>query len=88
MSGIGDNSGNKQTILDVEPLKTSVASCMRAIAQDGELEVTYGREKPGISGQRVRLPDPGKNRAGILSRRQVFGVNATVVHRPPKRHGI
>ena len=61
MSGIGDNSGNKQTILDVEPLKTSVASCMRAIAQDGELEVTYGREKPGISGQRVRLPDPGKN---------------------------
>jgi cobaltochelatase CobT len=60
MARIGDNSGNKASIADVEPLKTSVASCMRAIAQDAELDVTYGKDKPGISGQRVRLPEPGK----------------------------
>ena len=61
MARIGDNSGNTASIKDVEPLKTSVASCMRAIAQDAELEITYGKDKPGIAGQRVRLPDPSKN---------------------------
>lgn len=61
MARIGDNSGNTASIADVEPLKTSVASCMRAIAQDAELEITYGKDKPGIAGQRVRLPEPGKN---------------------------
>ncbi|MCJ8307857.1 MAG: cobaltochelatase subunit CobT [Hyphomicrobiales bacterium] len=61
MARIGDNSGNTASIADVEPLKTSVASCMRAISQDAELEVSYGKEKPGMSGQRVRLPEPGKN---------------------------
>ncbi|MFD0915077.1 cobaltochelatase subunit CobT [Pseudahrensia aquimaris] len=58
MSRIGDNSGNKNSIADVEPLKTSVAGCMRAIAQDAELEITFGKDKPGMTGQRVRLPDP------------------------------
>ena len=51
MARIGDNSGNTASIADVEPLKTSVASCMRAIAQDAELEISYGKEKPGIAGQ-------------------------------------
>jgi len=60
MARIGDNSGNKESIADVEPLKTSVASCMRAIAQDAELEVSYGKDKPGMAGQRVRLPEPSK----------------------------
>ena len=61
MARIGDNSGNTASIADVEPLKTSVASCMRAIAQDAELEISYGKDKPGMAGQRVRLPEPGKN---------------------------
>ena len=58
MSRIGDNSRNTATIADVEPLKQSVAGAMRAIAQDAELEVSYGKDKPGMSGNRVRLPDP------------------------------
>jgi cobaltochelatase CobT len=61
MARIGDNSGNTESIKDVEPLKQSVAGCMRAIAQESELEITYGRDKPGMSGDRVRLPDPSKN---------------------------
>ena len=40
---IGDNSRNTATIADMEPLKASVAGCMRAIAQDAELEVTFPR---------------------------------------------
>ncbi len=61
MSRIGDNSQNTASIADVEPLKQSVAGCMRAIAQDSELEITYGKDKPGMTGDRVRLPDPSKN---------------------------
>jgi len=61
MSRIGDNSGNKASIKDVEPLKQSVASCMRAIAQDAELEITFGKDKPGMAGDRARLPEPSKN---------------------------
>ncbi len=60
MSRIGDNSKNTASIADVEPLKQSVAGCMRAIAQDAELEITYGKEKAGMAGDRVRLPDPSK----------------------------
>ena len=56
--GIGDNaraSGRKTA--DTEPLKNSLASAMRAIAQDNEIEVTYGNDKPGMAGNQVRLPD-------------------------------
>ena len=55
MARIGDNSGNTESIKDVEPLKQSVAGCMRAIAQESELEITYGRDKPGMSGAHGRL---------------------------------
>ncbi|MEO0546201.1 MAG: cobaltochelatase subunit CobT [Pseudomonadota bacterium] len=61
MSRIGDNSQNTQSILDVEPLKQSVAGCVRAIARDAEVEVTYGKDKPGMAGDRIRLPEPGRN---------------------------
>jgi len=58
MARIGDNSKNTASIADVEPLKQSVAGCMRAIAHDADLEITFGKDKPGMTGQRVRLPDP------------------------------
>ena len=56
---IGDNSRNRARPKgpDTEPLKQSVASAMRAIAQDHEIEITYGNDKPGMSGNAVRLPD-------------------------------
>ncbi|MGI9357180.1 MAG: cobaltochelatase subunit CobT, partial [Rhizobiaceae bacterium] len=65
MSRIGDNSRNTVSIVDIEPLKSSVAGCMRAIAQDAELEITYGKDKPGIAGDRVRLPEPSKNPSAV-----------------------
>ena len=56
---IGDNSRNRGRAKspDTEPLKRSVASAMRAIAQDHDIEITYGNDKPGMSGNAVRLPD-------------------------------
>ena len=60
MSRIGDNSANKASFADMEPLKQSVSGCMRAIAQDAELEITFCKDKPGMAGDRVRLPEPPK----------------------------
>jgi cobaltochelatase CobT len=40
-----------------EPFKRSVASCMRAIARR-DLEVTYAADKPGLAGDKARLPEP------------------------------
>jgi cobaltochelatase CobT len=41
-----------------EPFKRSVASCMRAIAKREDLEVTYAADKPGLAGDKARLPEP------------------------------
>ncbi|WP_204351334.1 hypothetical protein, partial [Serratia marcescens] len=41
-----------------EPFKRSVASCMRAIARREDLEVTYASDKPGLAGDKARLPEP------------------------------
>ena len=41
-----------------EPFKRSVASCMRAIARREDLEVTYAADKPGLAGDKARLPEP------------------------------
>ncbi|TDR89567.1 cobaltochelatase subunit CobT [Enterovirga rhinocerotis] len=41
-----------------EPLKRSIAACLRAIAHRPELEVTYAPDRPSLSGERARLPEP------------------------------
>lgn len=41
-----------------EPFKRAVAGCMRAIAKSPELEVAYAAERPGLAGQKARLPEP------------------------------
>ncbi|MGI9481012.1 MAG: cobaltochelatase subunit CobT [Hyphomicrobiales bacterium] len=39
-----------------EPFKRSVVLAMRTIAEDPELTVTFGAEKPSISGNKARMP--------------------------------
>ena len=56
--GLGDNSrAATRRQPDTEPLKQSLAGAMRAIGRDHEIEVAFGNDKPGMSGNQVRLPD-------------------------------
>ena len=41
-----------------EPFKRSVSSCLRAIAQAPELEVSFAAERPGLAPGKARLPEP------------------------------
>ncbi len=41
-----------------EPFKQSVASCLRALSRQPELEVNYAAERPALAGGKVRLPEP------------------------------
>jgi cobaltochelatase CobT len=41
-----------------EPFKRAVSGCLRAIAHQPELEVTFAAERPGHVGGKARLPEP------------------------------
>src|SRR5438128_12555548 len=41
-----------------EPFKRAVTGCLRAIARQPELEVTFAAERPGVAGGKARLPEP------------------------------
>ena len=41
-----------------EGVKRSVAACLRAIARRPELEVTYASDRPLLTSDRARLPEP------------------------------
>src|SRR5437763_655149 len=41
-----------------EPFKRAVSGCMRALARQPELEITFAAERPGIAGGKARLPEP------------------------------
>ncbi|KQT85859.1 cobaltochelatase subunit CobT [Aurantimonas sp. Leaf443] len=59
MARIGDNQrgGKAKVAADREPFRRAVAGCLRAIAGDAELEVTYAADRPGLAGKRARLPE-------------------------------
>ncbi|MDF2365714.1 cobaltochelatase subunit CobT [Sneathiella sp.] len=44
-----------------EPFKRAVTAAMRAMSHEKELEVVYGNDAPGMSGDRARLPNPAKD---------------------------
>ncbi len=41
-----------------EPFKRAVATTMRAIASHAELEVTFAADRPSLTGERARMPEP------------------------------
>src|SRR3954449_6227117 len=41
-----------------EPLKRAIAACMRAVAQNSDLEVTFASDRPALTGGKARLPEP------------------------------
>lgn len=58
MAGRGDNTRARPGgIADAEPFKRALSGCVRAIAGDHELEVVFSNDRPGLSGERARLPE-------------------------------
>jgi cobaltochelatase CobT len=41
-----------------EPLKRSIAGCMRAVAKKQDLEITFAADRPALMGDKARLPEP------------------------------
>lgn len=54
------NSASGKGESPTEPLKRAVSVTMRAIAREPELEVVFSSDQSGISGNRVRLPEPSR----------------------------
>jgi cobaltochelatase CobT len=57
-SNIKFKNGSKEA--PTEPFKRAVTSCLRAIAKQPELEVTFAAERPGLSPGKARLPEPAR----------------------------
>ena len=61
MAGRGDNSKPRAGgPVDMEPLRRAITGCVRSIAGDAEVEVAFANERPGMTGERIRLPELSK----------------------------
>src|SRR5437870_1068036 len=47
-----------------EPFKRAVTGCLRAIARKPDLEVSFAAERPGMAGDKARLPEPPRKLTG------------------------
>ncbi|OOG71696.1 Aerobic cobaltochelatase subunit CobT [Ensifer sp. M14] len=59
---MSSNSKAKPTTREnaAEPFKRALSGCIRSIAGDAEVEVAFANERPGITGERIRLPEISK----------------------------
>ncbi|MDN2567654.1 cobaltochelatase subunit CobT, partial [Aquibium sp. A9E412] len=58
MAGPGDNTrGRPKGAGDGDAFKRALTLCMRAVAGDHDLEVSFSKDKPALVGNRARLPD-------------------------------
>jgi cobaltochelatase CobT len=61
MAARGDNSKAKPgSPVDVEPLRRAITGSVRAIAGNDEVEVTFANDRPGMTAERIRLPELSK----------------------------
>jgi len=61
MAGPGDNTrGKPKNGTEMDAFKRAVSVCVRAISGDREMEVAFSKEKPALTGNRARLPEPPK----------------------------
>lgn len=57
----GDNSRAKSsTAIDTEPLRNAIAGSVRSVAGSAQVEVVFANERPGLAGERMRLPEISK----------------------------
>lgn len=72
-----------------EPFKRAVTSCLRAIARQPELEVTFAIERPGLSPGKARLPEPGRKmsrRDAAIVRGHADSIALKIACHDPKVH--
>jgi cobaltochelatase CobT len=69
MARPGDNlRGKPRAPVESETFRRALTVCMRAIAGDPELEVTFARDRPALTGHRARLPElPRKPTVGDIA---------------------
>ncbi|CAN7577161.1 cobaltochelatase subunit CobT [Rhizobium sp. LjRoot254] len=69
MAGAGDNSRARPgQVADLEPFRRALTGCIRSIAGSAEVEVNFANDKPGVVGDRMRLPELSKKpNAGELA---------------------
>jgi cobaltochelatase CobT len=61
MASRGDNSKSKGSgPVNSEPLRQAITGCVRSIAGSSEVEVSFANERPGLAGERIRLPEISK----------------------------
>jgi len=61
MAARGDNSKPRPGApVDAEPFRRALTGCIRSIAGDPEIEVSFANERPGLTGERMRLPEISK----------------------------
>ncbi|ATN36227.1 cobaltochelatase subunit CobT [Rhizobium daejeonense] len=61
MAGRGDNVNAKPGVgVDTEPMRRAITGCVRSVAGSAEVEVVFANERPGLAGERVRLPELSK----------------------------
>ncbi|WP_377277981.1 cobaltochelatase subunit CobT [Rhizobium sp. R86522] len=61
MAGRGDNSKARAGGgVDTEPVRRAITGCVRSIAGDPQVEVAFANERPGLAGERIRLPELSK----------------------------
>ncbi len=75
-----------------EPFKRAVAGCLRAIARQPELEVTFAADRPALTPDKARLPEPprkmSRSRRGDRARpRRLHGAAARLPRRRPSTAG-
>jgi cobaltochelatase CobT len=58
MAGPGDNSRSRSGKGgETDTFKRALTACMRAISGDGELEVSFAKDRPALAGHSARLPE-------------------------------
>jgi cobaltochelatase CobT len=61
MAAKGDNLKSRPAgVVDAEPFRRALTGCVRSVAGSPNVEVGFSNERPGLAGDRVRLPDLSK----------------------------
>ena len=60
MANPGDNFKTNKGVKDFEPLKRAISNCVRAIAEDASVEVSFTSDRAVTAGNNIHLPDPGR----------------------------